>query len=445
MHRDHPGIPEPEPGDMTFRQVRRRFLVLRGTRWFPVGLVVPVLVLLLLDRGFSLVEIGLAAALQGIIIFTLELPTGGLSDTIGRRPVLVGATAVDCVAVVVLLAAHSMQMLLIFWALQGIYRALESGPLESWYVDTAQSIDDDGAAADLERAFSAAGVVTALSLAAGATVASALVALDPFDAIEALTVPIIVAAVFRLVDLAALIALMRENCTTRGAPVGPSTTQLIDVIRATTRSIRVSSVLAGLIAVELFWGMGLSALESLSPAKLATTVADSDTAATILGPAATGAWLAAGIGAALAPRLAAKVGTAQAAMQLQALQGVCLVAIALVTGPVGVIAFYVFAFGAHGAINPLYQSLLHRHTASSHRSTTVSAASMSSQAGNAIGMLLLGSIATAAGIGMAMVIAAAALLIAVPFYLPARRAGETAIESPASTTIETAGRNHSGG
>ena len=37
------------------------------------------------------------------------------------------------------------------------------------------------------------------------------------------------------------------------------------------------------------------------------------------------------------------------------------------------------------------------------------------------------------------------LLIAVPFYLPARRAGETAIESPASTTIETAGRNHSGG
>jgi MFS family permease len=430
---------------MTFRQVRRRFLVLRATRWFPVGLVVPVLVLLLLDRGFSLAELGLAMALQGIIVFALELPTGGLSDTIGRRPVLVGATAVDCVAVVVLLAAHSMQMLLIFWALQGIYRALESGPLESWYVDTAQSIDADGDAPDLERAFSAAGVVTALALAAGATIASALVALDPFDAIEALAVPIIVAAVFRLVDLAALIALMRESRAPRGAPIGPSTTQLVDVIRATTHSIRVSSVLAGLIAVELFWGMGLSALESLSPAKLATTVTDSDTAAAILGPAATGAWLAAGAGAALAPRLAAKTGTARAAMVLQAIQGVCLVAIALATGPVGVIAFYVVAFGALGAIDPLYQSLLHRHTASSHRSTTVSAASMAGQAGGAIGMVLLGAIATAAGVGMAMIIAAAALMIAVPFYLPARHAGGTATESPASTTTETASRNHSSG
>lgn len=426
---------------MTQRRLRFRFLVLRATRWFPVGLVVPVFVLLLLDRGFSLAEIGLAAAIQGIIVFALELPTGGLSDIVGRRRVLVGATAIDCAAVVLLLSARSIPVLLAFWALQGVYRALESGPLDSWYVDTSQSIDPDEDPADLESAFSAAGVVTALALASGAMIASALVALDPFGGVETLAVPIIVAGVFRVIDLGALVVLMTEDSTERDTPVRPSTGELIDVIRSTIRSIRASTILAALIAVELFWGMGLSALETLSPPKLAATVADSDTAAAILGPAATGAWLAAAAGAALAPRLAGRVGTARAAMLLHALQGLTLVAMAFVTGPLGVIAFYVLAFGAHGAINPLYQSLLHRQTESAHRTTTVSATSMAAQAGNAIGMVVLGAIATTAGVDLALIVAAAALMVTVPLYLPARRAGGATPSDPVDfARMETTGR-----
>ncbi len=427
---------------MNQRRLRRRFLVLRATRWFPVGLVVPVLVLLLLDRGFSLAELGFAAALQGIIVFALELPTGGLSDIVGRRPVLVGATAIDCIAVVLLLTARSIPVLLVFWALQGVYRALESGPLDSWYVDTSQSIDIDGDPADLESAFSAAGVVTALALASGAMIASGLVALDPFGVAETLIVPIIVAAVLRVVDLGALVALMTEDSTARDAPVRAGTGQLIDVIRSTTRSIRASTILAALIAVELFWGMGLSALESLSPPKLAATVADSDSAAAILGPAATGAWLAAAAGAALAPRLAGRVGTARASMGLHALQGLTLVAMALATGPLGVIAFYVLALGAHGAINPLYQSLLHRQTDSAHRTTTISAASMAGHAGGAIGMVVLGAVAMTAGVNVALIGAAAAMMVTVPLYLPARRAGAATSSDPVEIArVETTGRH----
>jgi MFS family permease len=424
---------------MTRSRLRRRFLVLRATRWFPVGLVVPVLVLLLLDRGFSLAEVGLAVALQGIIVFALELPTGGLSDSIGRRPVLIGATAIDCIALALLLTARSMPMLLTFWLLQGVYRALESGPLDSWYVDTSESIDADEHSADLEKAFSAAGVVTALALASGAMIASGLVAIDPFGGIGPLATPIVVAGVLRVVDLGALIVLMTEDCATRGTRVGSSTTRLFDVIGATTRSIRTSSVLTALIAVGLFSGIGLSALEGLSPPKLAATVADSATAAAILGPAATCAWIAAAAGAALAPRLAARLGTARAAMRLLTLQGLIIVAMALVAGPVGVIACYVLALGAHGTMNPLYESMLHRHTESAHRSTTVSAASMAWQAGGAIGFVVLGLIATTIGIDRALIVAATAMMVAVPFYLPVRRAGAaTASQPPPRAPLEQA-------
>ena len=66
--------------------VRTRFLILRARRWFATGLGIPVLVLLLVDRGLTLQQIGIGFGAQGLAVFLLELPTGGLADAIARRP-----------------------------------------------------------------------------------------------------------------------------------------------------------------------------------------------------------------------------------------------------------------------------------------------------------------------------------------------------------------------
>uniref|UniRef100_UPI0030FBFE06 MFS transporter n=1 Tax=Euzebya pacifica TaxID=1608957 RepID=UPI0030FBFE06 len=154
------------PGDHgTAADVRRRYLILRATRWLPTGLIVPVFVLVMLDRGLSLGQIGLVVAGQGIAVMALELPTGGLADAIGRRRVLVAASAVELAAGLLFLVADSMLLLLAFWVLEGIYRALESGPLDAWFVDRSQAVDPD---ADLERGLSTAGVVLGLAIAVGA-------------------------------------------------------------------------------------------------------------------------------------------------------------------------------------------------------------------------------------------------------------------------------------
>lgn len=83
---------------LSAQAVERRFLALRGLRWAPIGLMIPVMVLLLTERGFSLTEIGATAAAPGLMVLLLELPTGGLADALGRRPVLLLATAIDLVA-----------------------------------------------------------------------------------------------------------------------------------------------------------------------------------------------------------------------------------------------------------------------------------------------------------------------------------------------------------
>src|SRR3712207_8334671 len=42
-----------------------------------------------ISRGLTIAEIGLLFMVHGIVIMALELPTGGLADVLGRRPVVV--------------------------------------------------------------------------------------------------------------------------------------------------------------------------------------------------------------------------------------------------------------------------------------------------------------------------------------------------------------------
>ena len=90
------------------RSARTRYLVLVGLRWLPTGLLIPVIVLLALSRGLSLTEIGLVFSLQGLVVLFLELPTGGLSDALGRRPVLILASLVGLVSLGLLYVADSV-------------------------------------------------------------------------------------------------------------------------------------------------------------------------------------------------------------------------------------------------------------------------------------------------------------------------------------------------
>ena len=126
---------------ITAERARRTLLVLSFTRWFPVGLIIGLTALLMLQRGMGLTEIGLILATQGVILLVLELPTGGLADAIGRRPVLVLAGIISLISAVLFVTAHTLVAFVVATALQGIFRALDSGPLEAWYVDTAQADD----------------------------------------------------------------------------------------------------------------------------------------------------------------------------------------------------------------------------------------------------------------------------------------------------------------
>lgn len=413
---------------LTARQVRRRYLVLHGLRWLPTGLLIPVIILLMQERGLSLSQIGLAAAAQGLVVLALELPTGGFADALGRKPVLVLASALNLVSLALLVVADSFVLLATVWALQGVFRALDSGPLESWYVDTTLAADPD---ARYEPGLGTGGTVLGVSIAAGALISGGLVALGPIGPVSALTLPVLVAFGLQLIGLGALLLLLVEVRPAQGA--GALRASLVGAPRMIGQAVgllRRSRVLLALVAVELFWGFGMITFEALLPVRLAEVVGDADRAAALLGPAGSVAWLVSAAGAAVTPLLIRWCGAAPAAALLRIAQGATVVGMALLAGPVGVLLAYLACYAVHGASNPLHMGLLHRQVDGPYRTSVISLNSMMGMPAAALGGIVLTALADATSISTAMVVGAAVLAVAAPLYLPAWLADRRAPVEP---------------
>lgn len=407
-------------------QVRRRFLVLRGLRWLPTGLLIPVLVLILLDRGFTLTQIGLIASVQGLVVLLLELPTGALADAVGRRPVLLVANLFLLASVALLVVADSLVLLGLSFALQGAYRALESGPLDAWYVDAAQAADPG---ADIGRGFAQGGVVLGVAIAAGSLLSSGLVLLGARGPFDALVLPVLAALTVQAVSVAAIWRLMVEPSRSAAGGWARSARQAPAVVQGAARLVGGSGVLLALLAVELLWGFGMTAFEVFTPVKLAAVTGSTQSAAALLGPTTSAAWLISAGGAALVPAMTRRVGTVRAAAALRVAQSVTVAVLALAAGPLGVIAAFLATMGIHGASNPAHLELLHRAVQGpAQRVTVASANGMVAQVGGALGGLSLGAVADSTSLTAAILLGAVVLAAAAPFYLLAGR----------STTVRSA-------
>jgi len=404
------------------RSLRRRFLLLVALRWLPTGLTMPVTVLLASARGLSLAEIGLVLSVQGFVVLALELPTGGLADSLGRRPTLVLAGAVGLASLALLLVADSVATYVGVMALQGVWRALDSGPLEAWYVDAALAVDPG---ARLEEGLSAASAVLSAALCAGALVSGALVALEPLSGADPLVVPVLAALVLSAVSTGAVLALVTEARPARGAGAAWTAVRGVPaVVAAGVRLVRGDRVLVALVAVELFWGFGMVAFEVLMPVRLAEVSGSgapaTERAAALMGPVTAGAWAASAAGAALVPLLSRRTGVWVAAAALRVAQGLAVAGMGLLAGPLGVVAAFWACYAVHGASNPLHSSLLHARASGENRAVVLSVNSMVAQPAGSVGSITLGALAAATSTSTAMLVAALALALAAPLYRAAR-------------------------
>lgn len=397
------------------------------TRWLPVGLVVGILILLLTGRGLTIAQAATAAAVTGVVTFVLELPTSGIADALGRRPVYLAAAVVGVAAGFAYAVAQSFWAFVLAGILTGVFRALDSGPLESWLVDTIHESEPD---ADVDQPLARAGTVVGLSIGAGAVASGAIIWWHPVTSVLGYPLSPIdgavwIFAVLNVVHLVAAWALIRETPrgahATRRAAAMASAREAPAVIGSGLRLLRHSPVLLGLVLAETFWSIGMVTFESLMPLRLEELVGSAQRAGALMGPAAAAAWGLFAAGAALAGLASARLGVARAAILARILNAVGAVVMGLVAGPVALVVAYLFTYSTHGMNGPPHAALLHRVATSQNRTVVLSMNSMMAFLAFAVAAPLLGALADAASIQHAMVLAGAISVLGAFGYLPARR------------------------
>jgi predicted MFS family arabinose efflux permease len=335
------------------------------------------------------------------------------------------------VATVLVVIADTLALLALASALMGVFRALDSGPLQAWFVDASLAADPD---ADLERGLAHADVVICSSIGAGALVGGALASSDGMFGVEPLVVPLVVALVLQAVGLVALLVLVHEPRTARGwSAARASVGEVPSVVRGGVRLIARSRLLTALVVGELLWGFGMIAFEIFLPPRLAELTGDVDRTAALLGPSITAAWVLSAVGAACAPALMRRFGAPVTGCMLRLAHGVTVAAMALAVGPGALIVAYLVTYWVHGTTAPVHYTMVHRAAPSSHRATVVSANSLTSQVGGAISGIVLGALADATSISTAMGVAAVVLAAAAPLYLVDRHAPRSPDPAPDPT------------
>jgi len=394
-------------------RVRRRYVLLTALRWFPTGLLVPGLVLLMQERGLTLATIGILSAIYSATIMTLELPTGGLSDVIGRRPVLLASALLAGTASLVLATGVTAWALGLGFVALGIARALDSGPLQAWFVDQTRALD---AAAPIRSGLSRAEVAGSVGLGGGALAAGGLVAISPFPTQDglfiALSTPFMMSAAMSLL-YAGLVGAWITHPDDR---VRPRVRDVFRDVPATiaggARLVSQPGVLRRIAIFTAGLGVALNGIELLAPASFAERLGGQSAAAGAYSVIVTLGFAGSAAGASLAP-LAARVGR-----RLPRVIGVSAIIASASLACVGLeqfwvsgaafIAFYV-ALGMGG---PLLDELGHDAVGSRGRATMLSANSMALQTGGLVSSIGASALAQATSIALGLVVVAISLLVA---------------------------------
>lgn len=399
---------------MTARSALRRYMLVSFLTWLPVGLMMATMVLLMTARGLSLAEVGLAVTVFSIVTVSLELPTGGLADVIGRRMVLAASAAFTVASLVLLSMSTTFWMFLVSGVIKGVARALSSGPATSWYVDTLHEIE--GRDADLKPGLARGGAMESVALCLGVLAGGAVPLLVPPSLIFPLAAPPLVGAVAAAVLLVVVVFALPEPAHARRSLAGVLREVPVTVV-AGARLALGSAVLRRLTLAAASSGLLLMSIELLTPGRLAQVAGTAERGSLAYAVVSALGFAGSAMGSALAPRVArlagGSAGGAIAGAVLAALSVGSLAATSGLGGAAGLASAgvaYVTLFVGLSVTSLLCLEMTHNAVSAAERTTVTSTSSLSLQSGGSVGNLTLGVLATQAGPGAAWAVTAVVTL-----------------------------------
>ncbi|MEO0634598.1 MAG: MFS transporter [Pseudomonadota bacterium] len=363
---------------------------------FAMGLTVAVVALALTDRGMDLFQISLLFGVYSVTTMALELPFGGLADTVGRKPVFLAAVVASLISLALFLSTRDFHVLALSFAFIGFGRALRSGTLDAWFVETFKTAAPD---VDVQPALARAQWAGAMGLAVGAVLGGGLP--DVFGA-SALLRGISIYDVSYAASFAVMLGVFaytsvfiveQPRAVNRDALKQGFISVPLVIRDASLLALRHPS-LSLLLAALAFFLMATNPVEVLWPTH-ARPMLDEGFANTMIGALTASYFFSIAFGAWLSPRISRVFNRRHAVTLAAAFAGLAGLQIALawqgsVTGFATLFIVYSVVLGV--AETPA-SSILHRCVNDHQRSTMLSLRSLIQQLGAALGLILAGALA----------------------------------------------------
>jgi len=407
----------------SIRTIQRAYLLITGLFWFTTAMPIALMVLLHQSRGLDLFQIGVLMGAYSLTIVLLEIPTGGLADAFGRKKVTQLAYTISLVSGFVFLFAFSFATFLLAWILAGISRALGSGALDAWFVDSLQAADPE---IDIQPPLAKAGTVALLALGCGTLIGGIIPRLFaglPADGTAVLTpmsVILLFAGLLNLVLIFAvtiLISEKRPDSSHSSWRVGFSDVPVI-VGQAISLSRKKRKIII-LLVLSLFSGLGLATIETFWQPHFAELLGGGEGRTILFGLVMAVAFVVGAIGNLASIPLGQRLNGRYELLAgiMQGLQGLAFLLLGYQAG-IGVFVFFFwFIYLASGVINSPFATLYNQQVPADRRSSMLSIQSLSSYVGGIVGSVVLGFVANTVSIALAWAVAGALLLVSLPLYL----------------------------
>jgi len=404
----------------TIRQLINVFIINQSLHWMVIGVIIPVMTLIQLEKGLDLFQIGLSIAIMSGAVIVLELPTGGLADAIGRKRLYLISMIVTILSMSIVLISWDFYSIAAGFLIMGVARALSSGSIDAWFVDEFMKINPQG---NLQKALAKAGIFIPLGLGLGSLLGGVLPMTlgqwtKTLPGLDIYSGNLMIAIVFGGIQLLTTSLIVHEHQPPQSAKFWEGFKKVPETLStAVVFGIR-HRVVFLLLLTSLAWGVGLSGLETFWQPQVKDMLA-SEEQTWVYGLLSAAYFLAASLGSWAITPICSLFNNHYPLVLfgVRLLMGSFLALLAFQTNLIGFSIFYVVLFSFNGMANAPHGTLFNREVPSERRSTLLSFDSLFMQTGGLLGTLILGYLANTYSIPIAWWVGATVLMGSAFLYL----------------------------
>ncbi|MEZ9652621.1 MFS transporter [Vibrio lentus] len=404
-----------------------RFGIQQYLHWTVVGLLIPVIILIFQSRGLNLTEVGIVMAVWIGSTTILEIPVGGLADTIGRKKTYSYSLVLTLLGCLNLLYANSLSSILISAMFLGASRAVYSGTLDAWFYDAFSRIPGDNS---YHTAMAKVNVFVTVGLATGCLLGGVLpnsMVSSYFESFDVYDISIFVTSVSSIILLfLTRLLLPHEQRSIKVHHQNTVTTAVQTSIKALTFSLN-HWTLRLVIQATLTFGAAMSAVENLWQPYLSELMGLHSKDLTLFGIISALYFLMAALSSIVSVPLLKVFGGSHKALMFvtRALAGLSLILLANTNNTMSFALLYLTFFFLLTMGNNSEQVLLNENTPEEMRSTILSISSFAVTGGGVLASLASGFISEYYGISLSWILCGSVLLISSLYFLGCREVIKT--------------------